>query len=204
MNNHVCRGAVGSVLAATLAIAGAFSATPSPAAQSVGVRQTTLNVQRALQRLPRYGVFDFLAFTVDQGIVTLMGYAYRPELKEEAAAALNGVSGVEEVANTIEILPSTPDDDRIRWQTFYNIYTDNFLSRYAPGGPMRAQSEAISASRFPGREPTGNYPIHIIVKNRRTILLGPVNSEADKTMAGVKARDVSGVFGVQNDLIVTK
>ena len=30
-------------------------------------------VQKALERLPHYGVFDFLAFGVDRGTVTLFG-----------------------------------------------------------------------------------------------------------------------------------
>jgi osmotically-inducible protein OsmY len=35
-------------------------------------------------------------------------------------------------------------------------------------------------------------------------LLGVVDSEADKTMAGFRARDVTGVFAVENELIVEK
>ena len=107
-------------------------------AQTVAAKETTLRVQRALERLPYYGVFDFLAFAVDRGTVTLMGFAYRDNLKTDAGAAVKRAPGVDEVANKIEVLPASQDDDRIRWATFYNIYTDDFLSRYAPGGAMRA------------------------------------------------------------------
>jgi osmotically-inducible protein OsmY len=187
-----------------MAIAGAFVATTTSGAQSVGVKQTTLNVQRALQRLPYYGVFDFLAFGVDRGTVTLMGYAYRGNLKSDAAQAVKRASGIDEVVDQIEILPPSQNDDRIRWATFYNIYADDFLSRYAPGGAIGALYEARSFARFPGTQPFGAYAIHIIVKNGRTMLLGVVDNEADKTVAGVRARGVSGVLDVENDLVVTK
>ena len=61
-----------------------------------------------------------------------------------------------------------------------------------PFGPMR----------FPGTEPAGDYPIHVIVKNGRVLLLGVVDSEADKTMAGMKARQVPGSFAVDDELVV--
>lgn len=187
---------------AALAVAAAILVTTTLHAQSVAVKETTLMVQRALQQLPYYGVFDFLAFGVDRGTVTVTGYAYRGNLKSDVANAVKRVAGVDELGNKIEVLPASQNDDRIRWSTFYNIYTDDFLSRYAPGGAMSARYEALSFARFPGMQPFGMYPIHIIVKNGRTTLLGIVDNEADKTLAGVRAREVTGVFGVENDLIV--
>lgn len=161
-------------------------------------------VQRALQRLPYYGVFDFLVFGVDRGVVTVGGFAYRANLKSDASTAIKRVAGVDEIANKIEVLPTSQNDDRIRWGTFYKIYTDDFLSRYAPGGAMSARYDALSFTRFPGMQPFGTYPIHIIVKNGRTMLLGVVDTESDKTLAAVRAREVTGVFGVENDLLVEK
>jgi hypothetical protein len=35
-------------------------------------------------------------------------------------------------------------------------------------------------------------------------LLGVLDSEADKTVAGVRAREVPGSFGVENELVVEK
>ncbi|MGH9175350.1 MAG: BON domain-containing protein, partial [Vicinamibacterales bacterium] len=168
------------------------------------VKQTTESIRRALERLPYYGVFDFLAFSVDRGTVTLTGYAYRGSLKSEAEAAVKRVSGVDEVANKIAILGPSQNDDRIRWATFYNIYTDDFLSRYAPGGAMAAHYDALQFARFPGMQPFGTYPIHIIVKGGRTTLVGVVANESDKTVAGFKAREVGQVLGVENDLMVEK
>jgi hyperosmotically inducible periplasmic protein len=176
----------------------------APRAQSVANKETTLMVQRALQRLPYYGVFDFLVFGIYRGVVTVGGFAYRANLKSDASAAIKRVAGVDEIASKIEVLPASQNDDRIRWGIFYNIYTDDFLSRYAPGGAMSARYDALSFNRFPGMQPFGTYPIHIIVKNGRTMLLGVVDTESDKTLAGVRARDVTGVFGVENDLVVEK
>jgi len=175
-----------------------------PAAQSVAVKETTMQVERALQRLPYYGVFDFLAFGVDKGVVTLQGYAYQGNLKPDATRAVKRVSGVDEVANSIAVLPASQNDDRIRWATFYKIYTDDFLSRYAPGGAMGVRHDLRTSSRFPGMQPFGTYPIHIIVQNGRTTLLGVVDNESDKTVAGLRAREVNGVFGVENELVVSK
>jgi len=45
---------------------------------------------------------------------------------------------------------------------------------------------------------SGDYPIHIIVKGGKITLLGVVDSEADKTVAGMRARDVPGAFGVRS------
>ena len=53
-------------------------------------------------------------------------------------------------------------------------------------------------------QPFGTYPIHIIVKGGRTTLLGVVDSESDKTVAGFKAREVGQVLGVENELVVKK
>jgi osmotically-inducible protein OsmY len=51
-------------------------------------------------------------------------------------------------------------------------------------------------------EPLGDYPLHIIVKRGTITLLGVVDSEGDKTVAGFRARDVAGSFGVENELVV--
>jgi hyperosmotically inducible protein len=188
----------------TAALVGAIVVSPSLEAQGVGVKQTTLSLQRAFERLPYYGVFDFLAFSVERGTVTLVGYTYNGSLKSDAERAAKRVSGVDEVANQLEVLPTSLNDDRIRQATFYRIYTDSVLSRYTSGGARSAAYEAREFGRFPGRQPFGNYPIHIIVKGGRTTLMGVVDSASDKQLAEFRAREVSGVFAVNNDLVVVK
>jgi hyperosmotically inducible protein len=184
--------------------AGVLSVPATPLAQTVGPKEAALRIERALGRLPYYGVFDLLAFKVNRGVVTLSGFAYNATTKSEAAKVVKQVQGVDEVANQIEILPTSQMDEQIRWATFYKIYTDDFLSRYAPGGAMRARYEVANFARFPGMQPFGTYPIHIIVKNRKTTLVGVVDNESDKTLAGVRARDVGTVSGVENELMVNK
>jgi hyperosmotically inducible protein len=173
-------------------------------AQSPEDKRRIDDIRLELQRLPYYGVFDFLSFRYEQGKVTLMGFAYAPGLREDAEAAVKRVRGVDEVGNEIEAASASFNDDRIRRAAFYSIYTDDFLSRYAPGGAARAYIDALEFGRFPGIQPLGNYPIHIVVKGGRITLLGIVDNDADKQMAGVRAREVQGVFGVENELVVQK
>ena len=87
---------------------------------------------------------------------------------------------------------------------FIEIYTDAFLSRYAPGGELGVLQELRDQRRFPGMQPVGIYAIHIIVKNGRTMLLGVVDSAADRQIAEVRAREVTGVFEVENGLTVAR
>lgn len=173
-------------------------------AQSVTVEETTHSVRRMLERLPYYGVFDYIVFRVERGTVYLAGYSFEGRLRADAEMAARRASGVVEVANKIEVLPASPNDDRIRWATFYRIYTDDFLSRYAPGGALGALRELRDERRFPGMQPVGRYPIHIVVKNGRTMLLGAVDSAADRQVAEFRAREVSGAFEVENGLVVAR
>ena len=197
--NHVLR-----ISLLTLAMVGTISGATSASAQRVTADETVRSVRQMLERLPYYGVFDFLVFRVDRGAVYLAGYTFEGRLKKDAEAATKRASGVDEVANKIEVLPTSPNDDRIRWETFYRIYTDSFLSRYAPGGEFGVLQELRDERHFPGMQPVGPYAIHIIVKNGRTMLLGIVDSEADRQIAGVRAREVTGVFEVDNSLIVVR
>src|ERR1700738_1167347 len=113
-------------------------------------------VRHELAMLPYYSVFDNLAFRVDDGTVTLMGQVTRPTLKSDAENVVKHIEGVERVINKIEVLPPSPDDDRIRIATYRAIYGDPALNRYA--------HQAIP-------------PIHIIVKNGNVTLEGVVATE---------------------------
>ena len=188
----------------TLALSGAGSAAQSQAKDRID------GIRKELLQLPYYGVFDFLAFKYDKGTVTLMGYAYHPGLKQDAERAVKRASGVDTVVNKIEDLLPSPADDDLRWKVYYAIYTDPFLSRYAPGGGMlwghrHRYSGAfypLGAGPFPGMEPAGDYPIHIVVKGGKIMLFGVVDNDADKNVAGIRAREVQGSFSVENHLMV--
>src|SRR6476661_5536517 len=88
-------------------------------------------VRHELVMLPYYGVFDNLAFKVDGDKVTLLGEATRPTLKADAGAVVKKIEGVESVDNQIEVLPLSPNDDRIRLAIYRAVYRQTSLSRYA-------------------------------------------------------------------------
>ena len=136
-----------------------------------------------LVMLPYYGVFDNLAFRVDGSTVTLEGQVTRPTLKSDAEKVVKNIEGVERVVNNIEVLPLSPNDDRLRLATYRAIYGDTQLSRYG--------LQAVP-------------PIHIIVNNGNVTLEGVVANEGDKNIANVRANGVSGVFSVKNNLRVEK
>jgi hyperosmotically inducible protein len=186
-------------------LVGIIGATAGSAAQMRSPLETTWSVRRALERLPYYGVFDYLAFGVDRGTVTLSGYAYTGSLRSAAERAAKRTSGVDEVANRLEILPASHEDDRIRWVTFYRIYTDAFLSRYASGGDVAVRRAIYEARRFPGMyQPLGLYSIHIVVRHGHTTLFGVVDNDGDRQIAEMRAREVTGVFSVANEITVAK
>jgi hyperosmotically inducible periplasmic protein len=140
-------------------------------------------VRHELVMLPYYGVFDNLAYRVDGAKVTLFGQVSKPVLKDDAGRVVGKVEGVEFVDNQIEVLPLSPNDDRIRVAVYRAIYSKPNLQQYS----MRSVP-----------------PIHIIVKNGNVTLEGAVGNEMDKNVAGIAANGVSGVFGVKNNLVVDK
>jgi osmotically-inducible protein OsmY len=148
---------------------------------AIGEEHITREVRHELVMLPYYGVFDNLAYRVDGGTVTLIGQVTRPSLKSDAGNVVKNIEGVRQVVNNIQVLPSSPDDDRIRLALYHAIYADDTLSRYAV--------QAVP-------------PIHIIVDKGRATLEGVVATEADKNMAGLRAKEVPGVFSVTNNLRV--
>jgi len=180
----------------------------SAVAQTQDERADTVRseIRKELLQLPYYSVFDFLAFKYDRGTAVLMGYAYAPALKEDAERAVKRVAGVDAVQDNVEQLPPSQMDDQTRWREYYAIYSDPFLSKYAPGAAMlwghRHRFGGFAGIWGDGFEPAGNYPIHIIVKNGRVSLMGVVDSESDRTIAEMKARGVPGTFEVKNELIV--
>ena len=194
-----------SLLCIVLGGVGILSANAKAPTSTIG------EIRHELLQLPYYGVFDFLSFKYANGTVDLMGYAYRPSLKSDAERAVKRVAGVDIVNDQVEELPVSMNDDNLRWQTYYAIYRDPFLSRYAPGGGMLWGHRhpfggsglfPFGPARFPGTEPAGDFPIHIIVKQGHITLLGVVDNQNDKTVAGMRAQGVPLSFGVANELTV--
>ena len=141
------------------------------------------DVRHQLVMLPYYGVFDDLSFRVDpDGTVTLMGAVTRPTLKSDAENVVKHIEGVTKVVNQIEVLPLSPEDDRIRMAEYRAIY-----------------GEPTLATRYGYR---AIPPIHIIVKNGNVTLDGVVANQSDKDLINVRANGVPGVFSVTNNLTV--
>jgi len=140
-------------------------------------------VRHELVMLPFYSVFDNLAFKVDGDRVELSGQVSRPTLKSDAERVVKNIEGVESVTNNIEVLPVSPNDDRIRLAVYRAIYGHTALQQYG----LRSVP-----------------PIHIIVKNGNLTLEGVVGNEMDKNIANIQAKSVPGIFSVTNNLRVEK
>jgi hyperosmotically inducible periplasmic protein len=141
----------------------------------------TREVRHELLMLPYFGVFDNIAFKVDGYNVTLLGQVVRPSLKSDAENAVKHIEGVEKIDNQIEVLPPSTTDDSLRLALYRAIYGYPALEKYALGVQK---------------------PIRIIVKNGHVTLEGVVDSDADKNMAGLRAKGVPGTFSVTNNLQV--
>jgi len=149
---------------------------------STGENRMVQEIRHQLVMLPYFGVFDDLAFRVDGGTVTLLGEVTQPILKSNAESAVKSVEGVQQVVNSIEVLPLSPNDDSIRRGAYRAIYGDPSLS-------TRYGYRAIPS-------------IHIIVKNGNIKLEGVVANEADKDLINIRANGVPNAFKVTNDLQV--
>lgn len=176
------KAALGVALAAGSFGSMALAADPTPAAASEVKRENSAlaeRIRKELVMLPFYGIFDNMAFRVEDGKVTLLGQVTRPTLKSSAANVVKRLEGVTAVTNDIEVLPLSPFDDRIRLRVARAIYGSTSLSRYGLGA-----------------QPS----IRIIVKNGDVTLEGVVLNEGDRTIANLNANAVSGVFSVTNHL----
>ena len=168
---------VGTVVCFTLA-AIAFA---QPTAKSEA--RIAREVRHEILMLPYLTVFDNISFQVQGYNVVLNGHVVRPALKSDAGKVVSNIEGVEHVENHIAVLPPSPTDDRLRLELFQVIYGEPGLQRYALGVQK---------------------PIRIIVSGGHVWLEGVVDSEGDKNLAGIRAKGVSGVFSVENDLAVAQ
>src|SRR5579864_3794038 len=139
------------------------------------VERIQKEVRHELVMLPFLTVFDNLTYKVEGYNLTLAGQVTKPTLKSDAEAAVKRIEGVETVDNQIEVLPVSPNDDRIRLAEYRAIYGPGGLERY---GLLNIQN------------------VHIIVKGGHVSLEGTVANEGDKNIANIRAKGVSGVFSV--------
>jgi hyperosmotically inducible protein len=142
-------------------------------------------VRHELLMLPYYSLFDDLEYTVQGRTVTLSGSLTSEHgvTKADAENAVKRIEGVDKVINNIKILPASPMDERARIKVYRSLEDTASLSQY-----------------FWEAAPS----IHIVVDNQRVTLKGFVNSEMDKNLATMAAKQVPGIFQVTNELRVVK
>ena len=175
------------VLLATLATQATVKAMNAYSLPLAGMSRLQSGVIREIRHelvtLPYYDVFDWLEGEVrPDGTVVLRGEVVRPTTKSQAEARVKKIEGVERVVNEIEVLPLSPNDERLRLALYRALFGWNSpLFRYAHRSVP---------------------PIHIIVKNGRAVLKGIVATEQEKRLAYIKARSVPGLFDVKNELRV--
>jgi hyperosmotically inducible periplasmic protein len=171
-----------NVMAALLLAAGlAGASTPGNSAPQSD-SDISKRVLHEIRMYPYYTMWDNLKFSVNNGNVELSGQVTEPYKKSDIARVVQKVPGVTSVSNDIEVLPLSPNDNRLRVQIARAIFRDPVLSRYSLG--------AIPS-------------IHIIVDNGHVTLEGVVQNEMDKNIAGMRASGTGLSFGpITNNLQV--
>jgi osmotically-inducible protein OsmY len=125
--------------------------------------------------------FNAINLGVKDGVVTLTGNVHDYPSRDSAVAIAATTPGVKDVVDNIEVAPTSMFDDDLRLKLFRAIYGSPTLQKYA----MDPQK-----------------PIRIVVDNGKVTLLGVVDTDMDKQIAGVQANQVPGVFSVNNELLV--
>src|SRR5207245_10967941 len=137
-----------------------------------GIERIVKEVHHELVLLPFYGVFDNLAYQVSpDGTVTLIGQVVRPTLKSDAENVVKKIEGVERVGNQIKVLPVSPNDDRIRRDTYRAIHGNDVLSQYSP--------RAVPA-------------IHIVVENGHVTLDAVLARQMERHIDELQAKPRAG------------
>jgi len=129
----------------------------------------------------RDNAFNNLTLAVKDGSVTVGGETVNYTARDSALATVQRMPGVKDVVNEVKVLPTSIFDDQLRIRTARAIYRDSVLGRYAT-------------------DPVD--PIRIVVDNGHVTLYGTVQSQMDKTIAGMRANGVFGAFSVENKLAV--
>jgi len=144
--------------------------------------QQKLTKKLAYDRVGYYdNAFNYIAVSVNGGVVTLSGDAVWDAPDESALGIVAQTPGVKDVVDDVKILPVSNFDNSIRLRTARAIYHDSVLGRYA--------SDPVD-------------PIRIVVDNGHVTLYGIVESTMDKNIAGMRASSVPGAFSVENKLVV--
>jgi len=143
--------------------------------------QAKLAEKLAYDRVGYGNAFNAITVSVENGFVTLGGHARTYVDRDSALALAATTSGVRDMADEIQVDPTSVTDDQTRMAVARAVYGYPSLSKYAID-PVK--------------------PIRISVQNGHVELYGMVDSQADKDTAFIRANGVSGVFEVKNYLQV--
>lgn len=140
--------------------------------------QVIQDVAREVNRYTRYTVFDDVSVAADQGVVTLTGKVTMPYKAQDLGRIASRVSGVTQVKNEIQVLPTSIYDEQLRYQIARAIYSNPGFWQYAA---------------------MVNPPIHIVVEGGNVTLTGVVNNNVERMVAQTIASS-SMAFSVKNNL----
>src|SRR5262245_44498322 len=164
--------------AAIAALLACAAIAPAAAAQTRFDERIAADIGRQIDRYPRLTIFDDVAGTVDDGVVTLNGKVTMPFKRTDIGQRAEAVDGVRKVVNNIDVLPVSRFDDELRLKIARAIYGNSAFWQYGA---------------------SANPPIHIIVENGHVTLTGVVNSNVDRVLARSLATGL-GELSVTNAL----
>lgn len=129
-----------------------------------------------------YGiVFNNIAVSVNNGVVTLVGNVRDYPDHDSALAIVASTQGVKDIVDEIDVAPTSLADDGLRIKLARAIYGSSGFEKYA----LDPQA-----------------PIRIVVERGHVELAGTVLNEMDRQLAYTRANAVPGVFSVTNHLAV--
>lgn len=146
-------------------------------------RQIAEDLSSEIRRYVFYDIFDWIEGSVEQNRVTLKGSVREPWRKADYERLAEGIAGVTEVKNELEVLPLSAFDDQLRIGIARRLYGDPRFVRYA--------NRSLP-------------PIHLIVRNGRVTLEGVVATPLERQLAESIVRTGSLTFEVVNRLRVEK
>jgi osmotically-inducible protein OsmY len=139
-------------------------------------QQLAAAVTRVLQQYPRMTVYDYVNGSVSNAVVRLTGTVTEELKQQEIVERIESIPGVQDVQTEIAIPAVSQMDDQIRFAIARQIYGRSGLTNYSRAVP----------------------PVRILVDHGHVTLVGVVNSQVERQRAELAARQVPGVFSVDN------
>jgi osmotically-inducible protein OsmY len=141
-------------------------------------QQLAAAVSRVLRQYPRMSVYDYVNGVVSNAVVRLEGTVTDGLKQKEIVERIESIPGVQDIDTQIGIPPVSQMDDRIRLAIVRQIYGRGVLTNYSRALP----------------------PVRILVDHGHVTLVGVVNSQVERQQADLAARQVPGVFSVENQI----